>query len=92
MKRNYKVRYALAGFDKGAVISDADLPAGTNTEALIASQILTVDSIEPVACPACVEQEMKRPPKFETVEALRDHYREKHAGLVPPSEEDLADG
>lgn len=37
-----------------------------------------------VPCPACVEQELKQPPKFDDVAKLRKHYAERHAGLEPP--------
>jgi hypothetical protein len=92
VKRNYKVRYAVAGHDKGALVTDKDFAAGVNTQALVDGGFLTVEEIEPQACPACIEQGMKRPPRFEKLEELREHYAEKHAGLQPPTEEDLADG
>ena len=37
-----------------------------------------------VACPACVEHGMKRPPRFDTADALAEHYAEKHPALVIP--------
>ncbi len=89
MRTNYKVRYAVAGHKKGDVVTAADFEAGINVPALVDSQILTVDSVEGSACPACAEQGMKRPPKFDTLEQMHEHYAEKHAGLIPPAEDDL---
>ena len=89
MKTNYKVRYDFAGFAKGDVIAASDFPAGTNVPALVESQFLSVDNVEDSACPACIEQGMKRPPKFGTMQELHDHYEEKHPGLVLPTEDDL---
>jgi len=91
MNRTYQVRYALAGHDKGTKLTDKDLP-GINTAALVDGGFLKVVGVDPVPCPACVEQGNKRPPRFESVEKLREHYVEKHAGLEPPREEDLEDG
>jgi hypothetical protein len=89
VKRNYKVRYAVAGHEKGALVTDKDFAAGVNTQALVDGAFLTVEEIEPVACPACIEQEVKRPPRFDSIEKLHEHYADKHGGLMPPSEEDL---
>jgi len=41
---------------------------------------------EKVPCPACVEQEMSRPPKFDDLDDLRKHYADKHPALVAPDE------
>ena len=89
MKRKYKIRYAIAGYDKGDVMAESDFAAGTNVPALVDSQIVSLDSVEDSACPACIEQGMKRPPKFGTMQELHDHYEEKHPGLVLPTEDDL---
>jgi hypothetical protein len=89
MRTKYKVRYDVAGHKKGDVVMVTDFPAGTNMSALVNGYFLTVDEVEPVTCPACVEQGSKRPPRFESVEALHEHYADKHGGLMPPSEEDL---
>ena len=91
MKPMYKVRYAVAGHKKGDVVRASDLPAGVNVPALVDSQILTLDSVEGSACPACGEQGMKRPPKFDTLEEMHEHYSDKHPGLVPPTEDDLTE-
>lgn len=92
MKRNYTVRWPIVGHEKGDKIGDDDLGAGVNADALVAGGFLRVTGVEPVACPACVEQGLKKPPKYESIEELRDHYADKHAGLEPPGEEELADG
>ena len=89
MKTKYKVRYAVADFKKGDVVYASDFAEGINVPALVDSQILTVDSVEGSPCPACVEQGVKKPPKFDTLEQIHEHYADKHAGLVPPSEDDL---
>jgi hypothetical protein len=39
---------------------------------------------EKVPCPACVEQDMQRPPKFDSPDELKAHYAEKHPALVAP--------
>ena len=90
MQTKYKVRYDVAGHKKGDVVSASDFAEGVNVPALVDGHFLTVDSVEGSACPACVEQEVKRPPKFDTIADMESHYAEKHAGLVPPTEEDLA--
>ena len=89
MKRTYKVRYAIAGHEKGASVTDADFATGVNTQALVDGGILTVTDTASVACPACVEQEMKRPFKAKSLEEMQEHYADKHVGLQPPDEEDL---
>lgn len=38
---------------------------------------------EQMVCPIC-EENMKRPPRFDSAAALSDHYQEKHAGFVVP--------
>lgn len=39
---------------------------------------------EEMTCPICKET-MKRPPRFDSAEALSDHYADKHAGFVVPA-------
>ena len=41
-----------------------------------------------VVCPACEEQGKSRPPRFDSHEALLEHYGKTHAGLVPPDKEE----
>lgn len=50
------------------------------------------DAPEKVPCPACVEQGLKQPPKFDELDGLLDHYAEKHPALVPPAELPTAAG
>lgn len=37
-----------------------------------------------VPCPACVEQGLARPPKFDDPSKLEKHYADKHPALVAP--------
>jgi hypothetical protein len=39
-----------------------------------------------VPCPACVEQELARPPKFDDLSKLQKHYADKHPALVVPDD------
>jgi hypothetical protein len=92
MKRAYKVgARPVAGHEPGASITDKDLPEGVNVDALLAGGLLELDdgkkgsqTTEKQTCPRCVEEGMKRPPKFETQDELAEHYAEKHGGLVVP--------
>jgi hypothetical protein len=87
---------AVAGHEAGAIVQEKDLPEGLNVDALLAGGLLAEPKgkaakkggkAEKTPCPACAEQ-MKRPPKFETDEELREHYAEKHPALAAPAGEE----
>lgn len=83
MKKKYKVvgPHSIAGHPPGDSFEAEEL---AHEQALVDGGHLEVKVVEKLACPACVEQGMKRPPKFDSYEELPEHYAEKHAGLVPP--------
>jgi hypothetical protein len=98
MKHNYKVRHQLEMrmptriYKKGETITAKDLD-GLNVEALIMSGWLRDEGVDPVPCPACIEQKVKSPPKLKSLEDAQAHYSEKHPALAAPeTEEDLNDG
>lgn len=92
-KRRYVVNGPFERYDTKpgeTVTLDEDAPdvvlnveIGALTLATEAEEESTEPEKEP--CPRCVEEGMKRPPKFEAVEDLREHYADKHPGLVAPT-------
>lgn len=62
-------------------------PGDPGVQVNIAAGVLTPSGKAPeqrMTCPSCAEQGMKRPPKFDTADGLREHYAEKHPALVVP--------
>lgn len=90
----YKVAgpFSVLGKAPGETVNEADIPEGINLEALLAGGSLEVasgssgeeEAPAKVACPACVEQELARPPKFDDLAKLKAHYADKHPALVAP--------
>jgi hypothetical protein len=85
----YKVAgpFDVLGHKPGETITQ--IPDEINVEALLASGAITPadgedEAPEKVPCPACVEQELARPPKFDDLEKLQKHYADKHPALVAP--------
>lgn len=52
---------------------------------LVEGKVQKVDA-QKMTCPLCAEDlEMKRPPKFESVAELEEHYADKHPAFVVPA-------
>jgi hypothetical protein len=90
-KKTYKVvgPYAVYGTAPGETVR-LDLSPGEEQLHLEAGTLEIGkgedDKAEKVPCPACVEQKLSRPPKFDDLEDLRQHYADKHPALVAPDE------
>lgn len=90
MKKSYTVSGPFAVLDHApGETFTAELPPEINEQALLDSGALTIGKneetqSEKVACPACVEQELVRPPKFDDLSKLQKHYADKHPALVAP--------
>lgn len=85
----YKVSgpFSVLGKQPGETITQ--IPDEINLDALLeagALELATGDDEKPekVPCPACVEQKLKQPPKFEALDDLQKHYADKHPALVAP--------
>ena len=90
MKRTYRVTQGAVVADhfEGDELSAEDLPS-TNIPALVAGGLLEVATEAPVACPACEERKVKKPPNFKKQETLADHYRKDHPALAVPDIEEV---
>jgi hypothetical protein len=91
MKKGYTVAgpYPVLGHQPGESFVDELDPA---IEALhLESGVLALDkgkdapAPDKVPCPACKEQKLKSPPKFDDIAALQEHYADKHPALEPPA-------
>lgn len=89
----YKVIGELPVLDykPGETFSEAEVPSGVNLPILLMTGMIEKyvgadgeGAPQKVACPACVEQKVSRPPKFDELADLQKHYANKHPALVAP--------
>jgi len=74
------------GYEIGETVTlDADdKGVQANEQAGLIEQTPDQPKIAKTTCPACIGQNVKRPPSFATEAEMVEHYDEKHPDLVIP--------
>lgn len=81
--REYKAGpEGYAGKKAGTVLKPEDLEA--DPESLAAAGHIEMGDPNPEPCPACKQEGLKRVPKFDNLNDLREHYIDKHPAYAPP--------
>ena len=82
--------YTAYGTQTGdpVMLDAADPLVQANVKAGIIGLAPDQPKVAPTTCPACIGQNVKRPPSFATGAELLAHYAEKHPALVAPNIEE----